>query len=149
MLRDGKQTGVVVKDGDFITIPENLAQVTVMEAVVRPGPVPMPEGKPLTLGAALAAVGGPKDKARTKEIALLTQVNGEVKRQIIALNGNVTIPAPAKGVTPNATITIPASDLVLEDGTIIFVPPYKSTIWDAIKNPLSSISTLGLLFFRR
>lgn len=145
VLRDGKQTGVVVKDGDFITVPENLAQVTVMEAVQRPGPVPMPEGKTLTLGAALAAVGGPKDKARTKEIAILRQVNGEVTRQIIALNGNVSIPNTA-GVK---TTTIPAADYPLEDGSIVFVPPYKSTIWDAIKNPLSSLSSLGILLFRR
>ena len=59
------------------------------------------------------------------------------------------IPAGTTGVNSATAITIPAADYPLEDGSIVFVPPYKSTLWDAIKAPLSSLSSLGILLFRR
>lgn len=111
-IRRGEKPSVPLESGDYITIPRNSAQVTVLEAVGRPGPIPIPEDRVLTLGDALGAAGGTIPTAKTGSISIVRQVNGQVQQQPVALN------AVYNGV--------PASQMPLQNGDVIFVPGTKT-----------------------
>jgi protein involved in polysaccharide export with SLBB domain len=56
-IKQGRPLDLKLQKGDKVVVPENPNRVLVMEAVVRPGPVPIPEKGRLTLSDALAEAG--------------------------------------------------------------------------------------------
>jgi protein involved in polysaccharide export with SLBB domain len=134
-LQDGGQKlSVSLQEGDFVVVPQNKARVYVMQAVNKPGYYPIPEDQPLTVGDALSLAGGPKDRARVKEIAVLRQGPNGIDRRIISLTefdkGNFAI---------NQT---------LRDGDVLYVPEGKtsSSAWETITRAVGSLGVLGALF---
>ncbi len=126
-----------LQQGDFVVVPENKNAVLVLGAVAQPGRKMIPENAPLTLGNALAAAGGAKDRARITQILLLNEdkkAPDGVQRRIVRLDGS-------KG--GELTLNEP-----LAPGTLVYVPDAK----DANRGPLgllSSLSTAFALLFRR
>jgi protein involved in polysaccharide export with SLBB domain len=70
-VRSGARLDVALEAGDFISVPRNDAKVTVMQAVQKPGDIPLPERTPLTVVDALNLAGGPRDRAIFKEVVLV------------------------------------------------------------------------------
>ncbi|RYX82802.1 hypothetical protein EON83_17705 [bacterium] len=99
----------ILKSGDYIVIPENKRQVYVMEAVNQPGYVPVPETGGLTVGDALTKAGGPKDRAKLRQVAIFHQnPKGETTQNILNLQ--------------EAKSAIDALNTQLQPGDILYVP---------------------------
>jgi protein involved in polysaccharide export with SLBB domain len=117
-LKEGKAVGFPLQDGDFVVVPENTMKVLVMPAVNRPGYVAMPEDGKMTVADALSAAGGPKDRARLFEVALLRQTpSGGVQKQIINLDR-----LKKEGGSMASTLNQP-----LQPGDVVFVPEGKTS----------------------
>jgi protein involved in polysaccharide export with SLBB domain len=134
MLEGGQKLDVPLQEGDFVVVPRNKARVYVMQAVAKPGYYPVPENEPLTVGEALSMAGGPKDRAKVKEIAIFRPGPGGVQRRIISItdfeNGRLAI---------NDT---------LQHGDVVYVPEGRTTLsaWERITRTVGSLSVLGGLF---
>lgn len=76
----------VLQERDFVVVPENRAQVLVVAEVNRPGYVPIPEDRPLTVGEALSAAGGPKDRAKLNQVIIYRRVGEGYKTRVVQLN---------------------------------------------------------------
>lgn len=86
-LRDGQnKTKFALQEGDFVVVPENLERVLVLQEVNRPGYVPIPEDRQLSVGEALSAAGGPKDRAKTNEVIIFRRVADGLKSRVVQLN---------------------------------------------------------------
>ena len=131
-LDEGQPLDFPLQEGDFIIVPKNVSRVLVMPAVTKPGYYPIPEDGKLTVGEALALAGGPKDRAKLKEVAILRQTEAGVERQILALD------------RIQAGQILPLNQ-ELKSGDILYVPEGKqsSSIWSKV---LSSASLLRLFF---
>lgn len=136
VLEGGPRPNIPVRDGTFVVVPENLNRVLVMPAVMRPGPIPIPENRLLTIGEALGMAGGPKDRAKLHEIALIRQTStGQAEQQIISL----------KQVKNGQS----AMSIVLRNGDILYVPEgrIKPTVLDTISRGAATLfSVFGALF---
>lgn len=139
-----------LQQGDFVVVPKNNSVVLVLGAVQQPGRYPIPETGLFTLGDALAAAGGARDRAKVKEIMLLRQdanaantpagtigkfdVPGQpgLQRQIVSVQG-----------AQNGQLAL---NQPLQAGTIVYVPEGKqvSGSWGLI---ISSLSILSRLLF--
>ena len=126
-----------LQQGDFVVVPENKNAILVLGAVSQPGKKLIPENEPLTLGGALAAAGGSKDRARVSQILLLNEDKNApdgVQRRVVRIeaskNGELVLNQP------------------LAPGTIVFVPDAKDRSGGPL-NILSSLSTAFALLFRR
>ena len=112
-VKAGGKSSVLLQDGDTIIVPENTSRVTLINAVVKPGPIPIPEKHTLTVTEALNAAGGPRDRG-IKEVGLLRPnpaVAGGVERRIVSLEKIY------KGDL--------SQDVVLRPGDFIYVPDAK------------------------
>lgn len=125
-----------LQQGDFVVVPENKAAVLVLGGVSQPGRKMIPENRPMTLGDALAAAGGARDRARVSQILLLNEDKSApdgVRRR------TVRIEASEKG---QLVLNQP-----LEPGTVVYVPDPK----DRSGGPLGifgSLATIFGLFYR-
>jgi len=116
-LKQGQAVNFPLRDGDFVVVPENTMKVLVMPAVHKPGYVAMPEHGRMTVADALSAAGGPKDRARLFEVALLRQTpSGGMQKQIINLD-KVT---KGRGGSLANTLNQP-----LQPGDVVYVPEGK------------------------
>lgn len=137
-----------LQQGDFVVVPKNNSVVLVLGAVQQPGRYPIPETGPFTLGDALAAAGGARDRAKVKEIMLLRQdanlpgtpagtigkstVPGQpgLQRQIVSVQG-----------VQNGQLVL---NQPLQSGTIVYVPEGKesNSAWSLILNSVTTLAAL-------
>ena len=86
-LREGQDLPeFALQEGDFVVVPENLARVLVVAEVNRPGYVPIPEDQPLTVGEAISAAGGPRDRAKLNQAIIYRRVPGGYKSRVVRLD---------------------------------------------------------------
>lgn len=85
-LKNGAPLNFPLQNGDFVVVPKNTTRVLVVQGVNKPGYVALPETGFLSVAEALSEAGGPKDRAKLKEVALLRQTPTGVQRQVIALD---------------------------------------------------------------
>jgi protein involved in polysaccharide export with SLBB domain len=129
--RDGAQKlNFPLKEGDYVVVPKNEALVLVMPAVQQPGYYPVPEDKPLTVGEAIALAGGPKDRAKLKEVAVLRQTPTGVQRRVLSLDK-----------TYNGQLGV---NTTLLAGDVVYVPEGRTTP-SAFENITRALSVLGTL----
>lgn len=128
----GAKIGVPLSEGDYLVVPRNQDRVLVMQAVNKPGYFPVPEERPLTLGEALGLAGGPKDRARLKEITVLRETPNGVQRTSLSLDD-----------PKNKRL---ATNFVLQNGDVIFVPDGKLRSSTSSQILGAGISILGRLF---
>ncbi|MBV9868602.1 MAG: SLBB domain-containing protein [Abitibacteriaceae bacterium] len=133
-VREGAQNlNFPLQEGDFIVVPKNTAHVTVLPAVNKPGIVIIPENEPFTVGKALSLAGGPKDRARLKEVGIFRHTATGVQHTIFAVdqvyNGQLAL------------------DQRLQDGDVLYVPEGKQTnsSWNTITNAIGSLGVLAAL----
>ena len=135
LIREGGKTaGLPLHDGDFVVVPKNTARVLILPAVNKPGYYPIPEGEPLTVGSALALAGGPKERARLKEVAIFRHTSTGVERQIIALDR-----------VSSGQLSL---DIPLQSGDVLYVPEGKqsTSVWNGITSALGGLGTLAAIF---
>lgn len=128
-VKNGTESPVKLRDGDYIVVPQNMNRVLVMAAVQRPGMYPLPEDRPLSVGEALALAGGPLDRAKLKEVAILHQTPQGIQRRILPLNS-------AQNAATNSNIT-------LSNGDIVYVPAggaQSTSGWDMISRGVGLFS---------
>lgn len=65
-----KDSNPTLLSGDFISVPEQQARITILGSVTKPGPVELPEGKTLRVTDALAAAGGLSIEPRQARIGI-------------------------------------------------------------------------------
>jgi protein involved in polysaccharide export with SLBB domain len=127
--------------GDIVTVPRNTNQVLVMNAVNRPGYIPIPENGALTIGDALLAAGGARDRARLQEVGILRKdAAGKYETIIVPVNDL------AKKNSNRTTLSIYTP---LQSGDIVYVPEGKSAgpgVQGAL-GMLSSVGAIRSLFF--
>lgn len=112
-MKAGQKLDFPLQDGDIVVVPQNENRVLVVEAVLKAGPVPIPEKHTLTLLDAITAAGGPQYGAKTQEVLLLRQTgDGKVEKRVI----------PYDQITKNANM---AANVVLQNGDIVAVPQGK------------------------
>ncbi len=132
-LREGgDKSGFALQEGDFVVVPENMARVLVTPEVNRPGYVPIPEDRALTVGEALSAAGGPKDRAKLNQVIIYRRVDGGYKSRMVRLDqiegGNLGF------------------DQTLVAGDTLYVPVGRpSRSQSAVGSVVSSLSTLRFL----
>lgn len=128
-LAKGQTLDFPLQEGDFIVVPQNLSRVLVMPSVNKPGYYPIPEGGKLTVGEALVMAGGPKDRAKLWEVAILRQTPAGVERQILPL-GNIQ----AGQIAP--------LNQELQSGDILYVPEGKqsSSVWSKLAGSIGILS---------
>lgn len=133
-LRFGKPLNFTMQDGDFVVLQPLTDRVTVMEAVNRPGDVPIPEKGTLTLLEALTAAGGRQPNAR--DIVLIRPRPANMPPG----DPQVTVvrPDPAKGQN------IQEMQQQLQNGDVIYVYPGKVT-QDKVGSILRYLTPLGIL----
>ncbi len=127
-----------LQQGDFVVVPQNKSVVLVLGAVAQPGKKMIPENGQLTLGDAIAAAGGSKDRARITQILLLNEdkkAPDGVARRIVRLDG---------GKGGELTLNQP-----LAPGTVVYIPDAKDNNRGGPLGILSSLSTAFALLFRR
>lgn len=119
-VKTGTSIPVELQEGDYVVVPENLNRVLVMAAVRAPGMYIIPEDRPLTVAEALALAGGPVERAKLKEVAILHQTPEGVQRRVLSLNN-------VRDVQINSNVT-------LRDGDILYVPVGSQgrSAWDII-----------------
>lgn len=130
------EANVPLQDGDTIYIPENKAKVAVMGVVSKPGPVEIPDGRPLRLVEAIGLAGGPIREAKTDAVMLARRDDkgGFVEK---AYNLN-QIRSGKAGI----------EDPILQDGDVIFVAQSGKPNTGTIGQILGLILTGGGLFGR-
>lgn len=132
-LRDGQnKPEFALQEGDFVVVPENLQRVLVTQEVNRPGYVPIPEDRVLTVGEAISAAGGPKDRAKLNEVIIFRRLSGGLKNRVVRLNQ-----------VENGDLGF---DQQLVAGDILYVPPGRASRSSvAIGSIVSSLTTLRFL----
>ena len=114
-LREGQPLDWDLQDGDLVVVPAIPETLLVLEGVVKPGRYALPEKGTFTIADAILTAGGPRNLARTDQVALLRQtgINPETgykmyTERIININDRTN---------PGATANLP-----LQAGDIVFVP---------------------------
>jgi polysaccharide biosynthesis/export protein len=120
-----------VGSGDLIIVPESKAKIAVLGAVNRPGQYDIEDGSSVRVSTAIALAGGPQDRARIKEVAVISTEKGQPKRTLVDLNR----------ILQSGKLN---EDLVLKDGDIVFVSR-SGMDWDIITKSLTSLGALRLL----
>ncbi len=131
----GSKPQRVLEEGDYVVVPKNTMRVSVMAAVNRPGYYPIPENETLTVGDALNQAGGPKERARVDEIALVRQTPQGATTQILSLS-------------KVATGDLKALNQPLQDGDVLYVPPGKvsRSFWQKFTSLISTVGVFGAIF---
>lgn len=102
-----------LKTGDFISVPEQQARITILGDVSRPGVIDLPEGKTMRVADALAAAGGLNIPPRTARIGVARYLpNGRL----------IPIAVDATALLVDADLS---QNAVLNDGDLITVSPVK------------------------
>gem|GEM_PF-7055908 len=129
-LRMGAKLDFPLEAGDNIIVPLNEQRVLVIAGVNKPGFVPMPEKKTLTVLDAINLAGGPQYNAKIQEVLVI--------RQTPTGNNNITIPYDRiqKG---DLKYNIP-----LEDHDVVAVPQGKIS-GNFIQKSASYIGLFGFL----
>lgn len=113
VLRDGRDLGLVLRDGDSVIVPRNEARILVVGAVTRPGSYALAEDRPVTIGDAISLAGGPQSNARVKSITLLRQTSDGVQKQTMRLD------QPQDGKIPLTQ--------VVRSGDVLYLPEGKTS----------------------
>lgn len=122
---------VELQDGDYINVPRNEARVVVMPAVRNPGIVMIPEDRPLTIGDALAAAGGPQVGAKLKEVVIFRETPKGVVSQLVSL-------------TPKPGASLPTS-IILQDRDFLYVPEGNRSKSNPVDTGLRAFGALSFL----
>ena len=113
LLTEGKadvaEGKINMEDGDILIIPEIKTKYMVLGQVNKPGPVPMPEEKQVTVLDALAEAGGSNPQGELRKAILLRTVNGKRVSEKINL-----LDIQTKGKQEK--------NFVLADGDVLYVP---------------------------
>lgn len=120
---------VTLDNGDTVLIPESRAKVAVLGAVKNPGYYTLDADNPATITQLIAQAGGPVNRARTGETALIRVSDGKPQPIKVDLDRILR-----DGKIEN--------DRVAQDRDVIYVPPAK-TDWDFIMRAVTSVSVLG------
>ncbi len=113
-VNQGKPSDFKLQEGDRVVVQKNTSKVMVTAAVNRPGFVLIPEDKKLTVAEALTAAGGPRERARLWQVALMRQTaGGEVLTEIIPMN------------TPQSWQM--AANIPMRHGDVLYVPEGKQS----------------------
>lgn len=135
LMPDGQKITLPLREGDYVVVPKNEARVLVMNAVKQPGYVTIPENRRLTVGDALVAVGGPVDRAKLSQIAVLRQTPTGVQRRVVSLDkvyeGQLAV------------------NITLQNGDVVYVPQGKvegNSGWSTIFQAITSLGVLGTIF---
>lgn len=133
MMNSGNpQLNLALSEGDFIRVPRNPLQVTVVNAVNKPGPVPVPENGTLTVGDALNLAGGTRGAVR--EVYVFRRTAKGVERATIPINrlekGKIGL------------------DRTLLPGDILYVPEYRESpsLLEKVTRSIGSFGVLGTIF---
>jgi protein involved in polysaccharide export with SLBB domain len=102
---------VSLRAGAYVVVPKNLNRVYVMEAVNRPDFYTIPENGTLTVGEALTKAGGPRDRAKLWQVAIIRPQGPQT-----ILNLRDTKVAQAALNTP------------LNAGDVLYVPEGKQSV---------------------
>ena len=108
------QSNPTLQTGDFISVPEQQAHVTILGAVAKPGVVDLPEGQILRISDALAAVGGLSIPPRTARIGVARYLPG---------GRLVPIAVDAQALLVDADLS---QNATLSEGDLITVSPIKT-----------------------
>lgn len=130
-VRTGTPIPFELQEGDYVVVPENTNRVLIMAAVANPGTYTIPEDRPLTVNEALVLAGGPVNRAKLKEIAILHQTPEGVQRRVLSLNN-------VRDVQMNSQVT-------LRNGDILYVPMGSQTKsgWDIISRGVGLLGVFG------
>jgi polysaccharide export outer membrane protein len=126
---------VVLQDGDFVVVPKNTDHVIVMPGVRTPGKQLFPESGKYTVADALEAAGGPKERAKLKEVTLLRETPAGIEKRPIPLDKVQSWQA--------------AGRIAMLPGDVLYVPDpteKKQSFLSKIGQTISSLSVFGLLF---
>ncbi|PQV65207.1 protein involved in polysaccharide export, contains SLBB domain of the beta-grasp fold [Abditibacterium utsteinense] len=108
------QANPVLQTGDFISVPEQQAHVTILGTVSKPGVVDLPEGVTLRVSDALAAVGGVSIPPRMARIGVARYLpDGRL----------VPIAIDAQALLVDADLS---QNAILKEGDLITVSPLKT-----------------------
>ena len=131
----GKPLNFAIQSKDLVTVPEHTDHVTVMEAVVHPGPIPIPERETLTLSDALGIAGR---QPNARDIVLIRPNPADPK------NPTVTVIDPYF-TGKNGKANTQQLQQPLQNGDIIYVNPGKITEPKS-RTILSFLGPLSFLF---
>jgi polysaccharide biosynthesis/export protein len=134
------QTGlnVPLQDGDIINVPEHTDKVAVIGLVGKPGAMPIPDGRGLTLTEAVGQAGGVTREAKTDSVMLSRRTaDGGYESKAYNIKQILT---PAKNK--------PIEDPVLQHGDVIFIAQSGKPNSGTISSILGLILTGGGLFGR-
>lgn len=141
-INNGTALNVPLQDGDFVVLKKNPNRVMVMEAVLKPGPVIMPEKGGLSLLDAINNAGGTQPDANKKEVMLLRRLPegaplapGAIRPEGVSGNAQVLrVPIDQNGAGTNVT---------LQPGDVILVP-HKSQKRGGVSSILPFVSLFRL-----
>ncbi|MBV9470781.1 MAG: SLBB domain-containing protein [Abitibacteriaceae bacterium] len=134
LMNNGQKPNLPLQEGDYVVVPKNTARVLVMNAVNQPGYVAIPENGKLTLGEALIATGGPKDRAKLHQVAVMRQSPTGIDQRVVSLdkvyNGQMAV------------------NITLQDGDVVYVPQgnQSGSSLSAITSVLGTLGIFGSLF---
>ena len=126
------QLNLPLSEGDFITVPRNPLQVTVVNAVNKPGPVPVPENGTLTVSDALNLAGGTRGAVR--EVYVFRRTAKGVERATIPIS------RIEKGQLGLNRTLLP--------GDIMYVPEYResASLLEKVTRSIGAVGVLGAIF---
>ncbi|HEX8237976.1 MAG TPA: SLBB domain-containing protein [Abditibacteriaceae bacterium] len=122
---------VTLQDGDFVVVPKNTAHILVMPGVNTPGKQLFPESGQLSVTDALAAAGGPKERAKLKEVTLLRETPAGLQKRPIPLDKIQNWQAAGK--------------IAMQPGDVLYVPDPTDKKKSFLEK-VQSLSIFGLLF---
>ena len=140
----GLPSNFPLKDGDFVVVKKNPNRVMVLESVAKPGPVIMPEKRPMTLQDALNAAGGAQPNANKKAITLLRRLPDDVPLQPGAVRPEGTtenVQAFTFSLDKNAAAAL---NTELKAGDVIYVPSQTQKSGFSLKNLLPFVTLFRL-----
>jgi protein involved in polysaccharide export with SLBB domain len=122
---------ITLQDGDFVVVPKNTAHILVMPGVNTPGKQLFPESGLLSVTDALAAAGGPKERAKLKEVTLLRETPAGLQKRPIPLDKVQNWQAAGK--------------IAMQPGDVLYVPDPTEKKKSFLEK-VQSLSIFGLLF---
>jgi protein involved in polysaccharide export with SLBB domain len=140
LLMEGKPDPAILhfklQTGDVLFIPEIQAQYAVMGHVQRPGYYPVPEQGRVTVSRAIILAGGQNADGDLGRVGVVRPAEGRYR----------IIPVNVTTIMKRGDL---AADIPLQAEDIVFIPPRSRPFeWQSVVGPLSTLSILGVRFFR-
>lgn len=120
--------GVVLSEGDALYVPENVTRVSVIGDVVRPGTYSLTRSSRLV--DALAAAGGVADTAALESVSVMQSTERLDPLRVRLGEHDELRPEEI------------ASNLALEDGTVVVVPKSRRITWEKVITVLTGVKLI-------